>query len=253
MKRLNFAAGFLCGALLFGGGTALAAGVAAEPSRQPIYVDGQQVQMSAYSIGGNNYVKLRDIGQAVGFNVYWQDGVRVDSGAAYTGEAPAAEAPLSLSPASLPDTEADALRRQITEQTNALRQSSGAAPLETDPLLTRAAQVRAEEMAAAVVYSHTRPDGRAASTVTDSGATGENIHRLSDAYLTSRGLNAAEGAMEAWSASAAHRANLLDSRYGSFGVGLAQGVNAAGEPCWYCVQVFLLAGHTVTRVDGPAA
>ena len=61
----------------------------AELSVQPIYVDGQQVQMTAYSIGGNNYVKLRDIGQAVGFNVYWQDGVQIDSGAPYTGTAPA--------------------------------------------------------------------------------------------------------------------------------------------------------------------
>lgn len=44
--------------------------------------------MTAYNIDGNNYVKLRDIGQAVGFNVYFQDGVQVDSKTPYTGEAP---------------------------------------------------------------------------------------------------------------------------------------------------------------------
>lgn len=27
--------------------------------------------MEAYTINGNNYVKLRDIGEKVGFNVYW--------------------------------------------------------------------------------------------------------------------------------------------------------------------------------------
>ena len=46
--------------------------------------------MEAYNINGNNYVKLRDIGKEVGFNVYWQDGVQVDSDADYTGEPPSA-------------------------------------------------------------------------------------------------------------------------------------------------------------------
>lgn len=92
-KFLQFACGVLTGAALFGGASAVAAGIAAEPSWSPIYVDGQQVQMTAYNIGGNNYVKLRDIGKAVGFNVYFQDGVQVDSKAPYTGEAPAQAVP----------------------------------------------------------------------------------------------------------------------------------------------------------------
>lgn len=88
-RSLSFAAGLLVGAVMFGGSVAYAAGVMAERSTHPIYVDGAQVQMEAYTINGANYVKLRDIGQAVGFNVYWLDGVQVDSGAHYTGEAPA--------------------------------------------------------------------------------------------------------------------------------------------------------------------
>lgn len=88
-KFLQFVLGIFVGATLFGGVTAVAAGITAEPSWSPIFVDGQQVQMSAYNIAGNNYVKLRDIGQAVGFNVYYQNGVQVDSDAPYTGTAPA--------------------------------------------------------------------------------------------------------------------------------------------------------------------
>ncbi len=88
-KFFLFACGVLTGAALFSGASAVAAGLVAEPSWSPIYVDGQQVQMTAYNISGNNYVKLRDIGKAVGFNVYFQDGVQVDSKAPYTGEAPA--------------------------------------------------------------------------------------------------------------------------------------------------------------------
>lgn len=79
--------GLALGAVLTGG--AVAVGVMAEPAWSPIYVDGQQVQMTAYNILGNNYVKLRDIGKAVGFNVYYQNGVQVESNAPYTGEAPA--------------------------------------------------------------------------------------------------------------------------------------------------------------------
>ena len=86
--------GLALGAALTGG--VIAAGITAEPAWSPIYVDGQQVQMTAYNILGNNYVKLRDIGQAVGFNVYYQNGVQVDSNAPYTGEAPA-QAPVKES------------------------------------------------------------------------------------------------------------------------------------------------------------
>ena len=66
--------------------------ITATLSSQTIYVDGQQVSMTAYAIGGNNYVKLRDIGEAVNFNVYW-DGkaVQIESDRPYTGEAPASQ------------------------------------------------------------------------------------------------------------------------------------------------------------------
>ena len=58
-------------------------------STQPIYVDGAQVSMTAYSIGGNNYVKLRDVGKAVGFEVYWDgSAVQIVSDQPYTGKAP---------------------------------------------------------------------------------------------------------------------------------------------------------------------
>ena len=61
-------------------------------SGQPIYVDGQQVQLEAYSINGHNYVKLRDIGEAVGFEVYWDgSAVQLLSDRPYTGEPPQAE------------------------------------------------------------------------------------------------------------------------------------------------------------------
>ena len=69
MKRGSFAAGFLTCLLLAGvTTTAYAAGIMAERSTHRVFVDGREVQMEAYVINGNNYVKLRDIGDQVGFN-----------------------------------------------------------------------------------------------------------------------------------------------------------------------------------------
>ena len=92
MKRGSFAVGFLTCLLLAGvTPTAYAAGIMAERSTHRIYVNGREVQMEAYVINGNNYVKLRDIGEQVCFNVYWDSTngcVQVESGKPYTGTAP---------------------------------------------------------------------------------------------------------------------------------------------------------------------
>lgn len=81
--------GMVIGGALTGGSIAAAAGITAEPTWQPIFVNGQQVEMQAYNIAGHNYVKLRDMGEQVGFNVYWDAGVQIDTGHPYTGIAPA--------------------------------------------------------------------------------------------------------------------------------------------------------------------
>lgn len=91
MKRTGyFLAGVLVGAVLFGGSVAYAAGVIAERSINTIYIDGKQVELEAYSINGSNYLKLRDVGKTVGFNVYWDGAVQIDTASPYTGEAPSA-------------------------------------------------------------------------------------------------------------------------------------------------------------------
>ncbi len=85
--------GMVLGMALIGGSHAAASAIlTATPSTQPIYVDGQQASLTAYSIGGNNYVKLRDVGEAVGFNVYWDGGaVQIESGKPYTGIGPVSQ------------------------------------------------------------------------------------------------------------------------------------------------------------------
>ena len=132
MKKKDFAMGILCGAMLFGGATAVAAGVTAEPTWQNIYVDGAQVSMTAYNIAGSNYVKLRDIGKAVDFNVYWADGVQIDTDAPYTGVAPVQEAE------ELPTIEE--IRQEMIHRINKVRRENGVSELTVNQSLMDAAQ-----------------------------------------------------------------------------------------------------------------
>ena len=257
MNRLKNIGLVLCGLAL---GLSLSAPAAqameslkATLSTNRILVDGEEVHLTAYNINGNNYVKLRDIGEQVGFNVYW-DGdakcVQVESGKPYTGEAPA-KAEDTKSTEQPVQTDVAAAKQDIVDRTNALRRAKDVAALRVNDKLMQAAQVRADEIAASGVYSHTRPDGRKSNTVTDSKYTGENLHNISELYLEQQHKTLSEAVVELWSNSKAHADNMTSSRYGEIGVGLARGIDKDGFDCWYCVQVFLLDGCEVTWVDTP--
>ena len=258
-KSLYLIAGILIGITLFGGSSVLAAGITAERSTNRIYVDGQEVHLTAYNINGNNYVMLRDVGKTVGFEVYW-DGdtkcVQIESDKPYTGEAPVkagTSEPASQPEVTTPADEVAVAKQDIVDRTNALRRAKDVAALRVNDKLMQAAQVRADEMAASGIYSHTRPDGRKSNTVTDSKYTGENLHNISELYLEQQHKTLSEAVVELWSNSKAHADNMTSSRYGEIGVGLARGIDKDGFDCWYCGQVFLLDGCEVTWVDTPAS
>ena len=67
-----------------------------QPTIQTIYVDGQNVQMEVYSVNGSDYVKLSDLANALNLNVYWDNGIHVQSSTA--GTAPAAGIPANTAP-----------------------------------------------------------------------------------------------------------------------------------------------------------
>ena len=247
MKRMKNVGLVLCGTVL---GLALSAPAAqaveslkATLSANRIFVDGQEAQIEAYTIHDNNYMKLRDIGKAVGFNVYWnaEDGsVQIETDKPYTGEAPAKGEAAD---------DADAMKQDIVDRTNALRKENGVAALRVNDKLMQAAQVRADEMAAHTAYSHTRPDGQKFNTITDCPYMAENIHRIADWTLSEQTL--AEQAVADWNASTTHHKNMLNPKLSEIGIGLARGVNDNGNPCWYCVQLFLYDGYSISRVDTP--
>ena len=95
--------GILAGLALSGPAAQAATSITATLSNQPIYVDNQRVPMTAYSIGGNNYVRLRDSGKAVDFGVTYDaatNSVHIDTNAHYQEEA----APSALTEASVQAT-----------------------------------------------------------------------------------------------------------------------------------------------------
>ena len=80
---------FMLGAMVSGGGIAYAAGVMAEKSTTPFFLNGAPVEVDAYLINGNNYFKLRDIAALVDFGVTWNAAsgtVGIDTMVGYTPE-----------------------------------------------------------------------------------------------------------------------------------------------------------------------
>lgn len=200
--------GVAIGAVLTGGSIAAAAGIVAEPTWQPIFVDGRQVQMTAYNIAGHNYVKLRDIGEKVGFNVYWSDGVQVDSNAPYTGEAPKQEVPTSSMTQDLSEC-----RQEIVDLTNALRREHGLPELSVDERLMEAAQSCSAQ---GFTAHHNREECEA---VLESGypyGFGSNL----TVFTASSTSGIAQRAVSNWANSPGHLRTMLDPDCDSIGVGV---------------------------------
>ena len=104
--------GILTGLALSGPAVQAADYLTATISNQPIYVDGQRVQMEAYSIHGNNFVKLRDIGKAVDFDVTYDaaaNSVHINSTQPYQEEIPA------VAPSDLTEESVQAILAQLKQ------------------------------------------------------------------------------------------------------------------------------------------
>ena len=205
MKKGDFAIGIICGAVLFSGATAAAAGITAEPTWQKIYVDGEQVSMTAYNIAGNNYVKLRDIGQQVGFNVYWADGVQIDTDAPYTGVAPVQDVE------ELPTIEE--IRQEMIQRINEVRRENGVSELIVNQSLMDAAQKcsamlntshkNKEECLAVIACGY--PHGFNCNLT---AFTGVGMHRIAEKAVTN------------WVKSPGHFQTMIGADYDSLGVGV---------------------------------
>lgn len=234
----------------------------AKLSQQPIYVNGKRVEITAYDIGGSNYMKLRDIGTAVGFGVTYDagtDSVHIDPTTPYResikkqsyASDPEQTPPQDDFMGYATDEDAiDAIFKRAAEETakaqqnsmnqpdaqseedavqtvfrlvNEAREAEGLAPLTLDDKLCEAAQIRAKELNE--IFSHTRPDGRDADSVLDDN----NISWVSMGENIA-GVNMTEDLMPGWMSSDGHRRNILNPK--ATEVGIAKYNN-------YWVQLFI--------------
>ena len=69
-KYIYFLLGLLCGAVFFSGTAVMAnSGVLAQITSQIFFLNGEQTELFAYNIGGNNYIKLRDAAALFGADI----------------------------------------------------------------------------------------------------------------------------------------------------------------------------------------
>ena len=118
-KYLQFALGMIAGGLLCGTTAAAADYLTATPSTQTFYLSGQRISLTAYDIGGNNYVKLRDIGQAVDFGVTYDgttNSVYIDPNSPYQEEVKQTEQTTGTPSATVTEETVQAALAQLQEK-----------------------------------------------------------------------------------------------------------------------------------------
>jgi uncharacterized protein YkwD len=104
---------------------------------------------------------------------------------------------------------------EVVSLTNARRAAAGCRPVASQPQLTRAAQLHADDMAAHDYFAHISQDGRAPwDRARQQGFTGRGIgENIARGYPTARAV------VDAWMGSQGHRANIENCAYRYIGVG----------------------------------
>ena len=132
-----------------------------------------------------------------------------------------------------PDFMASVLPSVVTSLTNEDRAANGLAVVTPDALLTKAAQLKAEDMAEKGYFSHVSPDGKTPWYWLDQvqypySYAGENL---------AVDFNDSKDVEDAWMASPTHRANIVKPQYTRIGVGVAKGMFEGNETT-FVVQFF---------------
>ena len=104
--------------------------------------------------------------------------------------------------------------------TNRERTRASLTPLRRNPELTRAAQIHAEQMAAAGKLAHDLPNARFPTLVSRVKVVGYAYRNVGE--NVAEGYTSGAALMAGWMTSAPHRANILSARYTETGVGMAR-------------------------------
>src|SRR3989338_5845426 len=123
--------------------------------------------------------------------------------------------------------------QNIIALANDVREQKNLAPYTVVPALTRSSKNKANDMATLQYFSHTNKNGRTiTSWITEAGydyeVAGENL---------AMGFHTAEDIIAAWTKSPTHYANLIDTEFKDFGIGIASGTYG-DVPTIYVAQHF---------------
>ncbi len=121
----------------------------------------------------------------------------------------------------------------LVSQTNEKRLENNASNLTINPILTRAAELKAKDMASKGYFAHNTPDGKTPWYFLEQvnykyKYAGEN---LAVNFSESRDVT------EAWMNSPGHRANIVKKEYTEIGIATAEGIYE-GSPATFVVQFF---------------
>lgn len=152
-----------------------------------------------------------------------------------------------------PDTLAAVARSVVVAKTNDNRVQSAGRPLRVNPVLQRAAQAKAQDMATKGYFAHTSPEGRTPwYWFEQSGYTfthaGENLAvRFTDS----------DAVVRAWMKSEGHRANILNKDFTETGIGIATGMYKGKDTVFVAqlfgtpaVPSFTLPAQSMSTTDG---
>jgi len=239
MKRasgIQFILGVIVGAAVFGGVTAYAAGIIAQPKTAGVVINGNPYDLKGYVIEGSHYFQLRDIDAALkpggkDFSVVW-DGANnriiIDTNRGYDPDEvmPSSNAETQQQRDSLSD-----YAMQLVQLTNAEREKAGLPPLEVADDLMALALLKSQDMEDNNYVGHDSPVfGKTKDLLNrDLWARfmGENCSRSLTPESTITGLMASEG----------HRYNILNPATTHIGVGVVGDIG--GFMLW--TQVFAVA------------
>ena len=179
-------------------------------STHQFYLDGEQIELEAYLINGNNYVKLADVGEALDFNVYWDNAVRIESGAPYTGHA------------SEQASDLEQTRQDIAALVNQVRREHGLPELAVDQRLMTAAQ---ELSGRKYTWHHNQEECEAVARAGYPYGFRSNLTVFTGAAAS----DIAQQAVENWVNSPGHLQAMLTPNADSLGVGVTveQGVTGS--------------------------
>ncbi|PKM67551.1 MAG: hypothetical protein CVU95_07520 [Firmicutes bacterium HGW-Firmicutes-2] len=185
-------------------------------SKAKVLKNGVPLSMTGYVINGNTYYKLRDMGSAFGFNVFW-DGAKNKVVIDTEGNAETVIKNQELS-------------YEVLRLINIEREKAGLRKLVMDAKLEKAAYFKSNDMLINDYFEHVSPvHGGMVDIVAMHGVPYRHLaENIASGYTTAKKV------VDGWMASPGHRRNILNPNLNKIGIGVV----ARNEHGYLWTQLF---------------